>query len=96
MNLPTYWSVIGKENARDLSLISKNMDAKKYSTVEAVLADVRLMVQNAITFNGAGSDVAIAGKQLQSDFEKSIAEIKKKRKSTSSVKTANSSKKARH
>lgn len=57
MGIPTYFDVIPKKNARDLRTIRQKLEADKYDTVEAFTADIDLMLDNAITFNGLESEV---------------------------------------
>lgn len=57
LGIPTYHDVIPRKNARDLRTIRQKLDIDKYDTVEAVEADLELMVQNSITFNGVDSEV---------------------------------------
>jgi transcription initiation factor TFIID subunit 2 len=63
--LPTYHKVIPKDQCRDLSLIKHKLDSDKYSTVDAFRDDIELMVDNAILFNGADSDVGIMATNLK-------------------------------
>jgi hypothetical protein len=44
LNIPHYFDVIPRENARDLSLIKAKLNANRYETVEDFEADVYLMV----------------------------------------------------
>lgn len=73
--------MIPKANARDLSLIQRKLAKGRYQTFDAVTEDVRLMVNNAVLFNGPLSEVAQAGKELQAEFEKGLDDIMRKRKS---------------
>lgn len=57
LGIPTYFEVIPKRDARDLRMIRQKLDADKYDSVEAFEADIELMIRNAITFNGADSEV---------------------------------------
>jgi len=57
LGIPTYFDVIPKKDARDLRTIRQKLDADKYDSVEAFEADIDLMIRNAITFNGADSEV---------------------------------------
>ncbi|EGO05242.1 hypothetical protein SERLA73DRAFT_82815 [Serpula lacrymans var. lacrymans S7.3] len=57
LGIPTYFEVIPRKDARDLRTIRTKLDADKYDSVEAFQADMDLMVRNAITFNGADSEV---------------------------------------
>ena len=57
LGIPTYFDVIPRKNARDLRTIRQKLDADKYDSVEAWEADMDLMIDNAILFNGADSEV---------------------------------------
>ncbi|KAF8899169.1 hypothetical protein BD779DRAFT_64933 [Infundibulicybe gibba] len=57
LGIPTYFDVIPRRDARDLRTIRQKLDADKYDNVEAFEADVDLMLQNAIKFNGVDSEV---------------------------------------
>lgn len=57
LGIPTYHDVIPKKDARDLRNIRQKLDADKYDSAEAFEADVDLMLNNAIKFNGAESEV---------------------------------------
>jgi Transcription factor involved in chromatin remodeling, contains bromodomain len=56
LGIPTYFDTIPRKDARDLKTIRQKLDTDKYDSVEAFEADMALMIQNAITFNGAESD----------------------------------------
>ncbi|EJU02667.1 hypothetical protein DACRYDRAFT_21692 [Dacryopinax primogenitus] len=68
LGIPTYFDVIPKKDARDLSTIKTKLDQDKYDSIEALDADIRLMVDNAIKFNGAESEVAAAARQVDKDY----------------------------
>ncbi|KAF8079062.1 hypothetical protein FPV67DRAFT_1558205 [Lyophyllum atratum] len=68
LGIPTYYDIIPKKNARDLRTIRQKLDADKYDTVEAFVADIELMLSNAITFNGPGSEVADIAIIVRSKF----------------------------
>jgi transcription initiation factor TFIID subunit 2 len=57
LGIPTYFDVIPKKDARDLRTIRQKLDTDKYDSVETFEADIDLMIRNAITFNGADSEV---------------------------------------
>lgn len=57
LGIPTYFDIIPRKNARDLRTIRQKLDTDKYDTVEAFEADIELMLNNAITFNGLESEV---------------------------------------
>lgn len=57
LGIPTYFQVIPKKDARDLRTIRTRLDNDKYDSIEAFEIDMDLMIRNAITFNGADSEV---------------------------------------
>ena len=57
LQIPTYFDIIPKKDARDLSTIKQKLDADKYDSADALKADIDLMIHNAILFNGADSEV---------------------------------------
>ncbi|KAK0465504.1 uncharacterized protein EV420DRAFT_1514646 [Desarmillaria tabescens] len=57
LGIPTYFQVIPRKDARDLRTIRTKLESDKYDTVEAFEADIALMINNAITFNGMDSEV---------------------------------------
>jgi len=65
LGIPTYFEVIPRKDARDLRTIRQKLDNDKYDTVEAVEADLDLMIQNAIKFNGRESEVGEIAIQVQ-------------------------------
>ncbi|TFK17374.1 TATA-binding protein associated factor Taf2 [Coprinopsis marcescibilis] len=65
LGIPTYFDVIPRKDARDLRTIKTKLDTDKYDTVEAWEGDMDLMVNNAIKFNGADSEVGIVAAQLR-------------------------------
>jgi len=97
-----YHDIVPKKDARDLSLIKNKLDADKYDTAEGLEADIDLMVQNAITFNGLESVVGAAAITFQNKFRQLTSGTKsfsKKRKPETSKETPlgnGSAKKARH
>lgn len=82
MQIPDYFNVIPRKDARDLKLIRHKLDSDKYESVDAFEADVDLMVRNAVKFNGAESEVG----RLAVDLRNRVTELME-------VKTAGSGKK---
>lgn len=66
LGIPTYFDVIPKENARDLSLISQKLRADQYDSIDALDADIQLMLHNCYTFNAGDERVC----ELARAFEK--------------------------
>ncbi|KAJ4485637.1 hypothetical protein J3R30DRAFT_3440949 [Lentinula aciculospora] len=84
LGIPTYFDIIPHKDARDLRTIKQKLDADKYETVDAFEADVELMVQNAIKFNGADSEVGLIATEVHDHLKSAVASWKagnsKKRK----------------
>jgi transcription initiation factor TFIID subunit 2 len=98
LGIPQYFDIIPRKDARDLKLIKDNLDADKYDSLEAVEADIDLMVQNAVKFNGAASEVGMAAISLRSKFHDMLRSQYRKRKEKdrdSSVVSGVSNKKTR-
>ncbi|KAL0951837.1 hypothetical protein HGRIS_008498 [Hohenbuehelia grisea] len=68
LGIPTYFDVIPPKNARDLRTIREKLDKDKYDTPEAFEADIELMFENAVTFNGAGSEVGQISLSMRAKF----------------------------
>lgn len=84
LGIPTYFDVIPRKDARDFRTIRQKLDSDKYDTPEGWEADIELMIDNAIRFNGADSVVGAAAKQLRKRMNELISNWKnisgKKRK----------------
>ena len=86
LNIPTYFDVIQRKDARDLKLIRQKLENDKYASMEAFEADIDLMVNNAILFNGADSEVGKVAVLLRARVSEMMESIKsghtRKRKET--------------
>lgn len=58
LNIPHYFDVIPKENARDLATIKSKLDKGLYQTPDQVNQDVMIMFGNAHKFNGRDSPIS--------------------------------------
>ncbi|KAI0660528.1 hypothetical protein C8Q70DRAFT_976084 [Cubamyces menziesii] len=76
LEIPTYFDVIPKKDARDLRTIQQKLNADKYDSVEAFEADLDLMIHNAITFNGADSEVGKLAVQLRNRYRELLVPIR--------------------
>ncbi|KEP50373.1 transcription initiation factor TFIID subunit 2 [Rhizoctonia solani 123E] len=79
-NVPDYYDIIPKRDARDLTMIKSNVETGKYDSLEALTADVYLMQANAVKFNGEYSNVAADARNFVKSFETALANFKRKRK----------------
>ncbi|KAL1969536.1 hypothetical protein VTN77DRAFT_8974 [Rasamsonia byssochlamydoides] len=75
MNIPSYPLIITRP--MDLSTIEKKLKGGQYPTVDALVDDFNLMVQNAVTFNGPEHLVSQEGLRLKATFEKQMANLPK-------------------
>ena len=76
LQIPTYFEVIPKKNARDLRTIRQKLEAEKYDSVEAFEADMDLMVDNAVTFNGADSEVGQVAFVLRDKYREMLSSLR--------------------
>lgn len=76
MQIPTYFDVIPKKNARDLRTIRQKLDADKYDSIDAWEAEMDLMIDNALLFNGAESEVGIIAAQVRDKYRDMAANIR--------------------
>jgi len=65
---PDYLDII--KNPMDLGTIQKKVDNEQYRAIDDFAADVHLTFDNAMLYNGDGSDVHDMAKQLRAKFEK--------------------------
>lgn len=68
LNLPDYFDII--KNPMDLGSIKKRMENNCYKSISEFGSDVRLTFDNAISYNGDGSDVCKVAREMKTVFEK--------------------------
>ena len=68
LNLPDYFDVV--KTPMDLGSIKKRMENNCYKSISDFAADVRLTFDNAVTYNGDGSDVCKVAREMKLTFEK--------------------------
>ncbi|KAH8094603.1 hypothetical protein BXZ70DRAFT_1009904 [Cristinia sonorae] len=102
LEIPMYHEVIPKKDARDLRTIRQKLEADKYDSVEAFEADLDLMVDNALLFNGQTSEVGKIAYMLKDKYKEMLSGLRNgstnaKRKGNGSVEkgTPQPSKKAK-
>ncbi|KAF8140663.1 hypothetical protein EV363DRAFT_1313061 [Boletus edulis] len=76
LGIPTYFQVIPKKDARDLRSIRMKLDNDKYDSIEAFEADTDLMIRNAVTFNGADSEVGKIAFAVKDRIKEMLSNIK--------------------
>ncbi|QRV80287.1 bromodomain associated protein [Ceratobasidium sp. AG-Ba] len=79
-NVPDYYKIIPKRDARDLAMIKSNIERGHYDSFEALTADMYLMQANAAKFNGDSSQVAADARTFVKSYEVALANFKRKRK----------------
>jgi hypothetical protein len=67
LDIPMYFQII--KNPMDLGTVRHKLAQDQYEFLHQVLADVRLVWHNCLTFNDAKSDVAKMAKELSKTFE---------------------------
>lgn len=75
MNIPHYPQIITRP--MDLGTIERKLKNNQYKTVQGVVDDFSLMVQNAVTFNGPDHLVSQEGQRLKATFEKQMVNLPK-------------------
>ena len=65
---PTYLEII--KNPMDLSTMKKKLTQNKYETLQAFIDDIQLICDNAATFNGKASMLAMVGEDIMRETEK--------------------------
>ena len=76
LGIPTYFDVIPRKDARDLRTILTKLNQDKYDSIDALEADLDLMVRNAILFNGADSEVGDMAVHMQTRYRELLAPIR--------------------
>ncbi|OBZ68561.1 Transcription initiation factor TFIID subunit 2 [Grifola frondosa] len=76
LGIPTYFDVIPRRDARDLKTIRTKLDADKYDSMEALEADMDLMINNAMTFNGADSEVGQISVVVRNKYKELLSNVK--------------------
>lgn len=72
LGIPTYFDVIPKENARDLTLISQKLRADQYDSIDALDADIRLMLHNCYTFNAGDERICDIARAFEKAYQQEI------------------------
>ncbi|KAL9933346.1 hypothetical protein V8E36_008064 [Tilletia maclaganii] len=76
LNIPHYFTIVRKEDARDLSTILASLQADKYGSVAQIEGDVSLMLSNCYKFN-AGNDAILAqAKAFEMLYRKELSQAK--------------------
>ena len=75
LNLPDYFEVV--KNPMHLALVKKKLENAIYPDMEAFARDVRLVFENAILYNGQGSEVGGIAQGVLSEFNANYSAVVK-------------------
>jgi transcription initiation factor TFIID subunit 2 len=73
LGVPTYYDIIPRKDARDLKMIRQKLDNDKYDTMEALEADLELMLDNAIKFNGPDSEAGLIANTVRQRLDELLS-----------------------
>lgn len=73
LNIPNYAQIITQP--MDLQKMEEKLKAEQYQTVDEVITDFHLMVNNSLRFNGPDHVVAVEGKNLQAAFDRHLSKL---------------------
>ncbi|KAL1958147.1 hypothetical protein VTO42DRAFT_5002 [Malbranchea cinnamomea] len=73
LNIPSYPLII--KHPMDLSTMEEKLKTDRYQTVDQVVADMQLMINNTVTFNGPEHIVTLEGKKVQEAFERHLTKL---------------------
>lgn len=76
VQVPAYYTVIPPHQGRDFRMIKKKLEADQYPSIEALEADVDLMIHNCYTFNGTESHVSVSARDIHEKFRQGVKRIK--------------------
>ncbi|KAH8914025.1 Bromodomain-containing protein, partial [Atractiella rhizophila] len=68
LQIPHYFDIIPRKDARDLSTIRKHLDQDRYRNFDEFEADVKLMLKNCYTFNASDTPVYASGREFERLF----------------------------
>jgi bromodomain-containing factor 1 len=75
LNIPSYPLII--KNPMDMHTIEDGLKAGHYVSVDAVVSDFNLIIENAVTFNGPDHVVTIEGQRLKEHFDRHLSKLPK-------------------
>lgn len=77
LGIPTYFDVIPQENARDLTLISDKLRSDRYDSIDALDADIQLMLSNCFTFNAGNEVVCDIARAFEKVYQQELRALRK-------------------
>ena len=75
--ITTYFDVIPQENARDLTLISDKLRSDRYDSIDALDADIQLMLSNCFTFNAGNEVVCDIARAFEKVYQPELRALRK-------------------
>ncbi|GAK64470.1 TATA-binding protein associated factor taf2 [Moesziomyces antarcticus] len=76
LGIPTYFDVIPRKDARDLSLIEAKLKGDKYDAFAALDADIKLMLKNCYTFNAMDPAIIEIAKAFETFYKREFNHAK--------------------
>jgi len=73
LGIPEYFEVV--EHPMDLTLVVNKLEGGHYKDIASFERDTKLVFQNAILFNGEGSDVGAMAKELLDSFAQALHSV---------------------
>jgi bromodomain-containing factor 1 len=73
LNIPRYFEVI--QQPMDLSTIETKLNTSVYTSVQAVVDDFHLMIDNCVKFNGLENPITKQGKSIEAAFERGMKQL---------------------
>ena len=77
LGIPHYFDVIPREKARDLTLISEKLRSDQFDSVDALDADIQLMLSNCFTFNAGDERVCEIARVFEKVYSQEIHAVRK-------------------
>eukprot|EP01031_Cornospumella_fuschlensis_P031386 gene31386-37937_t len=76
LDLPNYSSIV--KEPMDLGTVRNRLQCGFYASIEQCFNDIRLVFNNAITFNGPSHYVAMVAQELLAEFEEDVKNLEEK------------------
>lgn len=73
LNIPDYFTIV--KNPMDLGTVKSNLKSGQFDEPEEFVADLRLVFDNCILYNGENSPVSVMCKAVRGEFERLVAEL---------------------
>ncbi|SNX84333.1 related to TAF2 - component of TFIID complex [Melanopsichium pennsylvanicum] len=76
LGIPTYFDIIPRKDARDLSLIENKLKSDRYESFAAFDVDIKLMLKNCYTFNAADPAIVDIAKGFETYYKREFNHAK--------------------